>query len=85
MASFLFIMHDIQKHKEAFDKILDKYDLRSEEKADEIANFLTSHSDSLVSLDEFARLFAMSKEEAHIFLSFVARGLKFKEEHLDKK
>lgn len=77
--------HDIQKHKEAFDNILAKYNLRSEEKAEEIATFLTNQKEGVVSLDEFASLFGMQKEEAHIFLSFVARGLKFKEEHMDNK
>lgn len=79
------MVKDIKEHKEEFDKIVDTYGLRSEEKADEIAKYLTSHREGVISLDEFASLFGMKKDDAHTFLSFVARGLKFKEEHIDNK
>jgi len=84
-ASSLVPMRDIQTHKQDFDTVIEKYDLRDGEKADEIAKYLTSHKEGVVSLDEFASLFGMEKEDAHTFLSFIARGLKFKEEHIDNK
>lgn len=74
---------DIAEHKKAFDEILKKYDLRGEEKAAEIADFLTSHSEGVVSVDEFATLFNMDKKDAHTFLAFITRGLQFKEKHID--
>lgn len=78
-------MQDIAEHKEAFEKIAHKYDLRNEEKAGEIADFLVSHPAGKVSAPEFAKLFAMSEEEAETFLSFIDRGLRFKEQHIDQK
>jgi hypothetical protein len=74
---------DIAKHKEEFDSIVEKYGLRDESKALEIAEFLTSHKEESVSAKEFADLFAMTPSEAVIFLSFIQRGIRFKEEHID--
>lgn len=76
-------MDDIAKHKAAFDKIIEKYGLRDEAKALEIAEFLTMHKQEAVSAKEFADLFAMTPQEAVIFLSFIQRGIRFKEQHID--
>ena len=76
---------DIEKHNNDFLKIIKKYDLFSEQKAGEIADYLTKHRKGKVSTKEFSELFLMSEEEAYIFLSFIDKGLKFKEKHLDKK
>jgi len=70
---------DIKKHKEEFDKIIDKYNLGSEEKAEEIAKFLTDSKKDQVSAKEFATLFGMEVSGAVTFLSFIEKGIKFRE------
>lgn len=76
---------DIEEHKRRFEAIADKYDLKNEEKAGEIADFLVTHPAGVVSAHEFAKLFAMTKEEAETFLTFIDKGLRFKEAHIDRK
>lgn len=72
---------DLQEHKKKFEEIVQKYNLETPEKAEEIANFLTSEKN--VSVKEFAVLFAMGEEDAKIFFSFIEKGIKFKEENID--
>jgi len=74
---------DIEQHKKEFDKIIAKYHLFDEEKAEEIAHFLTTHKAGKVSSKEFANLFAMKEDEANIFLKFIEKGLDFKKQHVD--
>ena len=52
------------------------------QKAEEIAKYITKNQ--AIKVDEFATLFAMTQEEAHTFLSFIKKGVDFKEEHIDK-
>ncbi len=78
-----FILHidkkmDIKKHKSQFDSIVKKYGLFDEDKATEVANFLTK--EKKVNSEEFAKLFAMKEDEARIFLSFIEKGLQFRKE-----
>ena len=77
-------MKDIAEHKERFEAIAKKYDLKNEEKAGEIADFLTTPHKPGVAAHEFATLFGMTEEEATDFLSFIDRGLRFKEKHIDQ-
>lgn len=77
-------MKDIEKHKEEFERIVKKYKLFEEDKAQEIAKFLTKSQQSKIDALDFANLFAMSEEEAIVFLSFIEKGLEFKKKHLDK-
>lgn len=76
---------DIKNHKNKFEKIVEKYNLKDESKAGEIANFLTKARQEKVSAKEFSKLFNMDEEDAVVFLSFIQRGLEFKENHIDKK
>lgn len=76
---------DIEEHHRRFEEIAEKYGLRNEEKAGEIADFLVSHPAGAVAAEEFARLFSMSEEEAEIFLTFIDKGLRYKEKVLDKE
>ena len=76
---------EIEEHRDEFLKIIDKYSLQEEDKAEEIAVFLTSGDGKEVSAREFASKFGMSVDEAVIFLSFIHKGVKFKEENIDKK
>jgi len=73
---------ELQKHKEEFENIVKKYKLDEQDKAQEIANFLTKGNS--ISYKEFATLFAMSEDEAKTFLSFIQKGIEYKEEHIDK-
>ena len=78
-------MEHLKKHKEEFQKIIEKYSLVDEAKAEEIANFLTKNKQKEVSAKEFANLFTMTEKEAVIFLSWIEKGIKFRELHLNKK
>jgi len=75
----------LETHREEFKNIISKYNLMTQERATEIANFLTSQKGGAVSAEEFAKKYNMESHEAYIFLSFIQKGIKFKEEHLDKK
>ncbi len=77
------MMMDIAKHNEEFLKIIDKYGLAEERKAEEIAHFLTRKKE--ISAKEFSELFAMTQEEAAIFVSFIEKGIRFKESHIDSQ
>jgi len=72
---------DIAKHKSEFFKIIEKYRLNDVEKAEEIAHFLTNSKREKVSANEFASLFTMTEKEAMIFLSFIEKGIKFREDN----
>ncbi len=72
-------MEDIKAHKEAFDKVIKKYNLSDEQKAGEIADFLTKQKENIVSVKEFSTCFAIEEADAEVFLSFILRGIKFKE------
>ncbi|MDA3856070.1 MAG: hypothetical protein PF569_07450 [Candidatus Woesearchaeota archaeon] len=76
---------DLDEHKKLFEEVVKKYNLFEKEKAEEIAKYLTKLKINKFDIEEFANLFAMKKEDAQIFLSFIDKGLKFKEDHLDKK
>ena len=78
-------MEHLKKHKEEFQKIIDKYHLSDEDKAEEIANFLTKNKQKEVSAKDFSNLFAMTEKESVIFLSWIQTGIKFKEDNLNKK
>ena len=72
---------DLKEHKKAFEKIIKKYGLADEQKADEISKFLTKGEK--ISYKEFATLFNISEEDSKIFLSFIYKGIEFKESHID--
>jgi hypothetical protein len=78
-------MEDIKKHKDLFEAIAEKYHLKNEQKAGEIADFLTTHPAGKTSVKAFSEKFGMSETEALVFLSFIDKGLRFKEMHMDKK
>ena len=70
---------ELKQHKQEFDKIISKYNLSDQDKAEKIATFLTDSKKESVSPKEFAKLFKMEVEEATIFLSFIEKGIQFKE------
>ena len=69
-------------HKKAFDTIIDKYNLKTEEKSNEIAELLTNGTDG-VSAGDFAEKFGMDVQEAVVFLEWIKVGIKFKTEAVD--
>ncbi|MBD3164792.1 hypothetical protein GF323_06350 [Candidatus Woesearchaeota archaeon] len=77
-------MEHLKKHKEEFERIIRKYNLKEKEKAAEIADFLTKSHGKKISAKEFAKLFGMSEQEAVIFLSWIQKGIKFKEENMNR-
>lgn len=80
---FLSGMEDLAAHRHAFEKIAEKYGLKTPEKANEVADFLTKHHGKELSPKEFSKLFNMDEKDATVFLSFIAIGIKFKEKHID--
>eukprot|EP00980_Cylindrotheca_fusiformis_P008276 scaffold1736_cov127-Cylindrotheca_fusiformis.AAC.90 len=71
-------------HKREFDRIISYYKLNSEEKSEEIAQFLTSKdSEDKVSAPAFAEKFGTTVEEAVVFLEWIKVGVQFKESSID--
>lgn len=75
-------MHQYDLHKNAFDTIIEKYNLKTEEKSTEIAELLTSGENS-VTPQAFANRFGMDMEEAVVFLEWIKVGVKFREQTVD--
>jgi hypothetical protein len=72
-------------HKNEFDRIRKQYGLDSEEKAEEISEYLTNTDARCgkVSASDFTDKFGTTVEEAVVFLEWIKVGVKFKEETLD--
>lgn len=77
------IIMEIFEHKKKFDEIVKKYGLNESDKAKEIADYLIKTQK--INMKEFSTLFVISEDDAKIFLSFLRKGLDFKEEYIDKK
>ena len=69
-------------HKKAFDTIIEKYNLKTEEKSTAIAEFLTNGTEG-INAGDFAEKFSMDVEEAIVFLEWIKVGIKFKKEAID--
>jgi hypothetical protein len=76
---------DIEEHSNKFQEIIEKYNLKSEIRANQIADLLTNSNRNKISSKDFSKLFGMQEEEATIFLSFIQKGLNFKKTHIDKE
>lgn len=76
-------MEDIFEHKKEFDRIIKLYGLDDAQKAQEITDYILSKQGKL-SLSEFSNHFAMTQEDAKTFISFIAKGVEFKQEVIDK-
>ena len=74
---------DIEKEAKEFKDIVKKYNLQDENKAQEIANYISKSE--TISSEEFSKKYNIEHEDAKKFLKFLHKGIKFKEEHLDKK
>lgn len=67
---------DLTEHKKEFEQIVGKYNLKENQKLDEIINYILKHQK--INAGEFANLFAMNIKDAQVFLSFIEIGLNFK-------
>ena len=76
---------DLEEHKQEFERIVKKYNLHESQKAEEIAKYLIKEGKNKISIKEFSILFAIKEKDAKAFLSFIQKGIQFKEEHIDKK
>jgi hypothetical protein len=71
--------------KEEFGKVILKYNLKDEKRTQEIADYLTKDRKNRISAEGFARKFRMDIRDAKVFLSFIVKGIEFKERRVDKK
>mmetsp|Transcript_38991 Transcript_38991/g.44479 ORF Transcript_38991/g.44479 Transcript_38991/m.44479 type:complete len:112 (+) Transcript_38991:51-386(+) len=77
-----FQTEQYELHKKAFDAIIVKYNLKTEEKSTEISELLTNGTDG-VNAANFAEKFGMDVEEAVVFLEWIKIGIKFKTTAVD--
>lgn len=75
---------DFEALKKNFDQVCDKYNLRSEEKSSQIADFLTDQSARNFDTRAISEKFGMSMRDANTFLMWIQVGTKFKREVIDK-
>eukprot|EP00566_Odontella_aurita_P024268 CAMPEP_0113532196 /NCGR_PEP_ID=MMETSP0015_2-20120614/3919_1 /TAXON_ID=2838 /ORGANISM="Odontella" /LENGTH=97 /DNA_ID=CAMNT_0000431119 /DNA_START=97 /DNA_END=390 /DNA_ORIENTATION=- /assembly_acc=CAM_ASM_000160 len=69
-------------HKKAFDAIIEKYNLKTEKRSNEIAVLLTNGTDG-VNAGDFAKKFGMDVQEAVVFLEWIKVGIAFKTKAID--
>eukprot|EP00534_Pseudo-nitzschia_fraudulenta_P003054 CAMPEP_0201127420 /NCGR_PEP_ID=MMETSP0850-20130426/30273_1 /ASSEMBLY_ACC=CAM_ASM_000622 /TAXON_ID=183588 /ORGANISM="Pseudo-nitzschia fraudulenta, Strain WWA7" /LENGTH=97 /DNA_ID=CAMNT_0047396275 /DNA_START=119 /DNA_END=412 /DNA_ORIENTATION=+ len=69
-------------HKKAFDAIIEKYNLKTEKRSNEIAELLTNGTDG-VKAGDFANKFGMDVQEAVVFLEWIKVGIEFKKKAID--
>lgn len=75
-------MQQYELHKKAFDTIIEKYNLKTEQKSTEIAELLTNGTDG-VNAGDFAEKFGMDVQEAVVFLEWIKVGVNFKKTAVD--
>jgi len=73
-------MEKLIKLKKEFEQILEKHNFNTDEKAKEIADFLTG-TPREVSVDEFIEKFPMSKEEGKTVLAFIQKLVELKKKY----
>ena len=82
MCNSAFQSNQYELHKKAFDTIIEKYNLKTEEKSNEIAELLTNGTDG-VNAQQFAEKFGMEVQEAVVFLEWIKVGINFKQTAID--
>lgn len=70
------------KNIEKFKEIVKRYNLFNEDKADEIAHYITDHKKDGFSVEDFSRDFTIPIDDARIFLSVVYKGVELREKHI---
>lgn len=82
MCNSVFQSNQYELHKKAFDTIIEKYNLKTEQKSNEIAELLTNGTDG-VNAQQFAEKFGMEVQEAVVFLEWIKVGINFKQTAID--
>mmetsp|Transcript_20515 Transcript_20515/g.43364 ORF Transcript_20515/g.43364 Transcript_20515/m.43364 type:complete len:143 (+) Transcript_20515:93-521(+) len=77
-----FQTNQYELHKQAFDTIIEKYNLKTAKKSNEIAELLTNGTDG-VNAGKFADKFGMEVQEAVVFLEWIKVGIDFKTKAID--
>jgi hypothetical protein len=72
---------ELHKLRQEFDKIIKKYNLTEPTKAEKISKFLTSSKK--IDNKEFAKIFEMELFDAEIFITFIMKGIRYKERNID--
>lgn len=75
---------DFEALKKNFDHVCDKYNLRTEEKSSQMADFLTDPNSANFDTKAVADKFGMSMRDANTFMMWIQVGTKFKREVIDK-
>eukprot|EP00927_Polykrikos_kofoidii_P072107 TRINITY_DN68261_c0_g1_i1.p1 TRINITY_DN68261_c0_g1~~TRINITY_DN68261_c0_g1_i1.p1 ORF type:complete len:273 (+),score=65.58 TRINITY_DN68261_c0_g1_i1:98-916(+) len=76
--------NDLVRLKERFDEIVEKYDLKDDDAASQISDWLTS-GEWEVTVKRVSQRWGMSLLEAHDFLGWIAKGLQFKKENAENQ
>jgi hypothetical protein len=72
---------ELQELKENFDNIIKKYKLSEPDKAEKISKFLTTGTQ--IDVEAFCKEFGMERSEGDMFIAFIMKGIKYKEENID--
>jgi len=73
---------ELVKMKQRFDEIVEKYDLREDGAADQVADWLTSGEWS-VTVKRVAQRWKMEEVDAMDFLAWIAKGLEFQKQNAE--
>ena len=71
---------DLDEHKKKFQEVVKRYNLDREDTAREISLYLTQTPK--ISVSNFSEEFNIDLDDAKIFLSFIVKGIEFKEKNL---
>ena len=74
---------DLLEHKKEFDRIVKENNFFDENKAKNLAQFLTKQNQ--ISIKDFSKKFNLSEKDSKLFLTFVHKGIQFKQEYIDRK
>lgn len=74
-------IENLTQHKQKFQKIVKKYNLDQPKKAEKISKYLTSEKN--ITLKNFSEKFSIPESESEIFLTFIHKGIQFKEQSID--
>lgn len=77
-------MENIKNLKIQFDKIIKKYNLNNEQKANQITEFITNSKNKKINHLEFSQKFKMSINETKVFLEFIQKSIEFKKNIIKK-
>jgi tetratricopeptide (TPR) repeat protein len=71
---------ELVRMKEKFDEVVEKYDLKDDETASEVADWLAS-GEWLLTVRRVAQRWKMEEEDAEAFLKWIAKGVEFQSQN----